>query len=456
MKKNRLQLWMVAGSLMLLLSSCLGGNNIDLDEWHLSNCQISTFSLSNDSIPGLNDVEFTIDQINGLIFNKDSMPYGTVIDRKAVCTITYVIGAVSAVEVYQEATGESNYNWNGTDSLDFSGFVRFHVYSYDGKEVKTYVATLNVHQQHPDSMTWTRHADHLLGKNVQEQKVIARNDEYRMYVKDADGYGLYRSPATDAVTWTPLPLTGLSGKTFLLSQITEYEGVLYLPASDGSLYQSANGQDWTNVASAPAVTALLGTVEAGTTVKQPSALTAIIRNGDTWSFAAMGADLQWKTGEAVPPDFPVAGFGSTCYEVMYYRHLVVVAGKDRNGQLGNVSWDTVDGLSWIRLTDENASFYEKREGIMLTQYDSKLFLIGGINAADQATKDIYLSRDKGITWSLADTLIILPETYPARGYASVLVDREQFILLFGGKESNHADVADELWRGRINRLGFKE
>ncbi|MDR1675931.1 MAG: exo-alpha-sialidase, partial [Tannerella sp.] len=64
--------------------------------------------------------------------------------------------------------------------------------------------------------------------------------------------------------------------------------------------------------------------------------------------------------------------------------------------------------------------------------------------------------DRGITWNLADTLIVLPEDYRARGYASVLVDEEQFLLLFGGKERNGANMLEELWRGRINRLGFRE
>ncbi|MDR3260433.1 MAG: exo-alpha-sialidase, partial [Tannerella sp.] len=207
---------------------------------------------------------------------------------------------------------------------------------------------------------------------------------------------------------------------------------------------------------APEIKALLGVLEAGEVVGHPSLLTAIVREGDDWFFASMSEDMQWKTGAAVPEAFPVAGFGNVSYEQMYYPYLTLVAGKDRRGRLSNLSWSTMDGLAWVRLTDENKSFYEEREGVMLTQYDGKLFLIGGIDASNHAQKDIYRSENKGVTWNLADTLIVLPEDCRARGYASVLVDEENFLLLFGGKESNGANMLEELWRGRINRLGFVE
>lgn len=197
MKKNKLHLWM-AGCAALLLSSCLG-NTDDVDESVLSNCQIISFSLQNDSISGLSNVIFTIDQVNGLIFNKDSMAYGTVIDRKAVCSLTYDMSlSPSAIEVYQEALKDSAY-WNGTDSLDFSNFVRFRVYSNNGKAYKSYTAKLNVHQQQPDSMTWILYSELPAGNNIQEQKVLASGDSYRMYVKNtASGYELYQSLRTDA------------------------------------------------------------------------------------------------------------------------------------------------------------------------------------------------------------------------------------------------------------------
>jgi hypothetical protein len=92
---------------------------------------------------------------------------------------------------------------------------------------------------------------------------------------------------------------------------------------------------------------------------------------------------------------------------------------------------------------------------MLTKYDDKIYLTGGINAQGEASKEIYLTIDNGITWSQADSLMFFPEEYAARGYASILVDDRNYMLIFGGKTSKNAKHADEIWRGRINRLGFK-
>ena len=453
MKKNYLQLWFL-GCLACIMSSCFG----DADEYdygNTSNCLIASFKLQSDSIPELENVVFTIDQVNGLIYNKDSIPYGIEMNWLVVCLVTFEVPP-SAVEVYQAAINDS-LTWNLTDSLDFSDYVRFDVYSADQKATKRYFAKLNIHQQVPDSMEWTSFSDRLLGKTLQEQKVIERNNYYWMYVRSASGYELYRSPVTDRKTWLPVSLTGLDEKTLILSQITEYERYLYMQASDGTLYYSTNGIAWQRMPDeTPVVRALLGVVDGSEQRKTSPVLSAIIQEGNAWHFATLDVNNQWAKGAAVPAEFPVSGFGNSSYESMFYWHLMIAAGKDRNGRLSDAVWETMSGLSWVRLTDERISWFEKREGVMLTQYDESFFMIGGINASNEATKDIYVSQDKGITWSLADTLIVLPETYKARGYASVLVDKDNFILLFGGKERNSANILDELWSGRINRLGFKD
>lgn len=443
---------LIFGSLALLLSSCLGGDENDGGDWGLSDCRIESFSLSNDSIPGLNKVKFTIDQVNGLIYNKDSMPYGTVIDEKVVCEIKYVVGAMG-IEVYQNATGDSAY-WNRTDSLDFSSYVRFDVYSVDGRAVKRYTAKVNIHQQEPDSMTWTRRADLLPGKAIQEQKVIRHNGSYRIYVKGVDGYESYQS--ADAVSWKKTALTGLTEHTFMLTQLVEYEGVLYLPTANGLLYRSVDGSGWSVLDGMPEIKALLGVVHESGQLNRPSALAAVVNENGTWYYATMGKEQAWKTGNVLAEKFPLSGFGSLSHEVMYYQRLLIVAGKDRNNQLSNAAWETMDGLQWVQLTDERADFFDKREGISLTAYDDHFYFFGGIGASDNAKKDIYRSGNKGVTWEQVDTLIVFPDAYKARGYASVLVDTDSYILLFGGRERNAANMLNELWSGRINRLGFKD
>ena len=451
MKNLKLQLGLI-GSLAFLLFSCLGDDDNEYDDWNYSNCQIKSFSLSNDSVTGLSSVKFTIDQINGLIFNKDSMPYGTVIDEKVICKIEYVVPPLN-VDVYQEATGESAY-WNGSDSLDFSKHVRFDIYSLDGKASKRYTTQLNIHQVHPDSMSWTLRNNALTGKSYQEQKVIVRNGIYWMYLKVAEGYELYQS--TNARNWTKSNLTGLEEGAFVISQIIAYGDVLYMPAENGQLYQSTNATDWSALETTLEIKSLLGIVYESEQLKRPSALAAVVKDNGEWYYAAMNTDRIWKTGSAVAEKFPVTGFGHLSHEVMFYQRLMIVAGKDRNNQLSNAAWETMDGLQWVQLTDEYISFFDKREGVALAKYDDAFYFFGGIDASNKARKDIYRSESKGVTWELVDTLITFPDAYKARGYSSICVDDDNFILLFGGKESTTANMFDELWSGRINRLGFKD
>ena len=455
MKKVDWQLWIV-GCWTLILSSCLGTNDDNYDQWYLSNCLISSFSLQSDSVLGLENVKFTIDQVNGLIYNKDSMPYGTEINWKVICNVKFEYDIFpSAIEVLQAATGDSA-AWNTKDSLDFRDYVRLDVFSQDKKYMKRYFAQLNIHQQAPDSMAWSWFSGRLLGKAIQEQKVIEQDNYFWMYVRSSNGYELYRTPVVDKRTWTPESLTGFNEKNISLQQITEYEGIWYIPASDGSLYYSINKTEWEIADSSPVVKTLLGVINGNETGKSSSVLAAIIQEENTLNFATMNANKQWEKGVVVPEKFPVTGFGVTSYETSFYWHLVIAAGKDINGRLSNAIWETMNGLIWVCSTDERYASFEKREGVIVTHYDDKMFLIGGINASNTAERDILYSQDRGITWALADSLMYFPESFRARGYASVIVDKDNFLHLFGGKENNSANMLDELWSGRINRLGFKD
>lgn len=456
--KNRIVLF-VAGCIALLLSSCLGSDD---NEYEIpKDCQITSFKVDHDSILGgqLDTVKFVIDQVNGRIYNPDSLPFGTVIE-KVLCTITYASGMAS-IEVTPYAT-DSTYYWDLKDSLDFSQPVKMVTAAYDGIAKKTYIAQVNVHQVVPDSMSWDLYANNVFGFPVKEQKVITwgeENDEYYyMYTQAADaskGYSLQSSSVSNARSWTTLSLEGLPAGEVRLSQMTEYDNTLYVPTTKGALYQSVNGQKWTLVDQAPSVKTVLGAVKEGG-LNQSSALAVIIDNNGVLSYAAMSKDLKWTTGDAVPTGFPVSGFGSLSSQNMFRESLAVVAGKDKDGKLLNSAWSTMTGTSWVLLTDMESDYFDKREGVMLSAYDDKFCLIGGIDEANKAHKDIYFSKDGGVSWILSDTLTVMPVDYKARGFASVLVDKEKYMLIFGGKENNNANELDQIWRGRINRLGFNK
>lgn len=462
--KNRIVLF-VAGCIALFLSSCL---NSDDQEYEIpKDCQITSFSVKNDSILGVkvDTVKFVIDQVNGRIFNPDSLPFGTEVE-KVICTVSVATGTYT-IEVTQDALPDSTFFWNREDSLDFSKPVKFVTSAYDGITKKVYNAQINVHQVVPDSMSWELYDSSVLGFPVKEQKVVTwgeeNNEYYYMYVQETDaskGYSLYSSSVSDAKSWTKITLNGLPAGEVRLSQMTEYDDALFVPTTKGALYSSVNGKDWTLVEQNYSVKTLLGAIEAVNdgSLKQPSFLSAIVDNNGVLSFASLNNLKEWQIGEAVYDNFPVTGFGSLAsYSTSSKQNnLTVVAGKDKNGKLLNSAWSTMNGYQWVLLTDIESDYFDKREGVMLSAYDDKFCLIGGIGESNKAFKDIYFSIDRGVTWTLSDTLTVMPEDYKARGFASVLVDKENFMLIFGGKENNNANDLDQIWKGRINRLGFKD
>jgi len=406
----------------------------------------------------LSTTTFTIDQLNGRIFNQDSLPYGTEVD-KVIATVGYVSSiSLGSIQVMQEAVGDTIL-WNGTDSLDYSKPVKFVITAYDGVTQKIYDTRLNVHQVVPDSMVWTKFPSSLPGNSVAERKVISfatdNVEQYYMYTTEADGYHLYTATVVEQNNWSTKTLTGLPAGKVNFDQLAIYENRLYVPSSEQKLYSSIDGQTWALVDNAPAVNSVLGVLLEETTAKKASALAAIASENGVSHFVSMNKSGEWTKGGNVYSEFPVTGFANLSYNLMYRERLLLAGGKSSNGDVLSGTWSTMDGVSWALLS-EDADF-GGREGASVALYDSTFFMIGGFDAEGAALKDIYRSKDNGLSWVKSDTLVLMPDEYKAKGYSSMVVDdKTNIIYLFGGKDKKNTNDLGELWRGQINRLGFKK
>ncbi|MDL2265038.1 DUF6242 domain-containing protein [Parabacteroides sp. OttesenSCG-928-G21] len=460
--KNKVGLF-IAGCLAFFLTACLGSDDpityqIDLD------CRIISFRLNSDSIPGLKKVKFTIDQANGKIFNIDSLPYGTKVDSVA-CIITYNNStSIYANKVRPQATGDTIL-WQGTDSIyiNFSKPVTFEVTAIDQSTTKTYQARVNIHQVNSDSLAWSLYNNKILNQNITEQKVVSytynNNKVYFMYSRPneaANNIKLHYSNVSDMNNWEELTLRGLPAEGIILTQITVLNNKLYATSYNGVLYSSTDGQNWVIAENRlPSVKYILGTIK--NSERQPlSVLSTIISHEGALTFAAMNENSEWKIGEKVPEKFPLTGFANCSYYNMHNEYLMLATGRDQNGQQLNTTWSTMNGETWALLTNEGANYFTKKEGAILTYYDDKFFLIGGIDESNVGTKNIHCSIDHGLTWAIQDTLVVLPEQFTGRGFSSIIVDEDNYINIFGGKTSGNSNDLNEIWRGRINRLGFKK
>ena len=446
MKKNLAMLALMS-FVVMLMPSCLGsGDETDISAY--KDAQIASFVLSHDSIASLGSLKFTIDQINGYIFNMDSLPYGTVID-KVICTITYRSGT-NGVQVIQEALGDSTIVWNGSDSLDFSKPVKFITYAYDGLSKKTYTARVNIHQVQPDTMIWTKYVAPVAGFAPQEMKVVESSGQLIMYTKTSEGLRRFVS-TWPADIWTPAELQGLPAET-VLDQITVlYSGTSYA-VSNNSLYYSADGASWSQSTDAPPVKVLLGALKPDR--NKQALLAAIIESNGQNHFAAMNEYGAWTQGEAVPDNFPLKGFASSQYEQMGFEYLLAGCGRDFQNRLVGSVWGTSNGAQWSQLTRKNFSHLIERESPIIVRYDNLLYLTGGFGSDGSVDRTIYLSPDNGISWTSRDSLISFPEDYTPRGNASAATFAGH-LYLFGGKTGSGSLHMDEIWRGHINRVLFE-
>ena len=132
------------------ISSCLDS---DTEYAYSSDATVHAFAL--DTIHG-KKYKFEIDQIQRLIFNRDSLPMDadTLIDSILIDTFS-VYGYITS------GTPDTMLNIENAQNLlpaASGNGMTFRVYAPDNLTSRTYTLRINVHKEDPDSMSWVRMA----------------------------------------------------------------------------------------------------------------------------------------------------------------------------------------------------------------------------------------------------------------------------------------------------------
>lgn len=438
---------------MFALSAC-NSSEEEVDSTTLKDCRIITFSLENEEYPELSSTTFSIDQVEGQIFNVDSLSYGTVLTSKLLCSRTYGSGT-QTVKVMPQATSET-FLGSENDSIDFSEPVTFLTTCSDGITTKQYEAKVNIHQVDPDSLPWHRKVLPMDGLTITDQKFILSpfsNQEniVIMYAQTRTGYR-YKTYTYDLETLSETSFD-FPGKDLNLNSITIFGKDLYAIDGDHALYHTTDGVSWEKVETDFAVTSILGQIKESD--KQTASLCCITTTDAEDSFTSLTANGIWTKGETVPADFPRKGFASYDFYRMYYNHLFAVGGIDDTGNVTNTAWFTLDGQQWVKTTDDETDYFTPRYDSDMIVYDGKLWLVGGFDEKGVALDEIYQSVDNGVSWEESSVKVTFPEDFKKRGQASLMVDDDNHILIIGGSSTPAGDWLNDAWSGKINRLGFK-
>lgn len=439
-------LYIIMGLIVVIMTGCDNNTNTTTLS---SVAQLKAFSFAkNDSFPGLAAAVFTIDERidTGLVWNKDSMLYGTRLDS-VVPRFTFATTPGAAFLTFPDTTVVLT----GYDTLDFNPRpIYLTLRSADKSTTKVYEIRPSVHQIDPDLYTWTQLTAAVYPEDDSEQRVVELGADFVMVVSNGFELRVFRS--ADGAEWsTPAVPTGLPVGTRVRQIISDGTTLYY--GQDNAVYTSTDAVTWTahNV-SYDVRTMLLYWNE------QVWALTG---DEDNYELATYANGALTLTGLRPDGLFPVSDFASVTFHSPSLRErAMIIGGFAENGQSLNTRWN----LEYSRHTPENNGYrlqefsidrpaFKSLTGISVIDYNGQLLLFGGVD--DKMTyygRDILISDDEGLNWYAADTAKNqLPAVYQARQKQTAIV-RNNDIYLFGGQDAQ--TTFSDVYKGRLNSIDW--
>lgn len=493
---------LAAAAALAGIASC----NSDSYEYHTEldgSAIVKSFSLveNDDVLADLDSVFFSIDLVRGEIFNADSLPVGTRIKALAA---TIVTDNSSAVTLHIPRPGQSDsvvdYLKNSADTIDFSnGPVRLEVTSQNGTTVKNYSIRINVHTVKSDSLCWGSEAIAPLPalSGATAQRTVQRGTAAYTFSTDGSRYSV--AATSDFAAWDPSAFT--PGFAMDVTSAVATDDKFYALATDGTLWSA------TQAAGPWSSEGLHFSCLYGAFGSEVVGLCTDVNGG-------IPGVMLYPSRKAVsaPEGMPVSGFSpAVCLSAPdseQASQLIIAGGRDSEGRLTAETFG-FDGSSWVQLSQKALPFAV--EGLAVAPYYSlrnkrvewrvdvlpTLLAMGGKKADGKLNDVVYMSRDWGMHWQKADSLLQpgahMPVVYGAqtlvaertlsvarsgavwqelpsrrmpvgariagfgplsRATAPVTEWDAPYIYLFGGHTAD-GTLNPGIWRGVINRFTFR-
>lgn len=404
---------------------------------------------------------FTINQLTREIENKDSLPYGTHID-KVITNVTYDAGIL----VYKPKGAEKDTLWTSTDSIDFSGDtyctstnknspIEFKVWAYSNAIGQAYKVKINVHQQIPDTIAWKKFDNSFSNGNLSKQKAVYANGKVYVFGKNGDDTHIeYSDVANDnPSSWIPVTINITDVDTY---SATAWAGNIYFLAGSPKakqLYKLNVTTDKIEPVGTETFEMLIG----GNDIKSEL---YVVKDG----VSGIYKESPW-TKDTDPFTQFKAGqpFFSNTTTTSYNSNITSTIALCNNP--GTTANDTA-ALVFNRISSDNK--WEERmqnlplpnlENVTMIYYDGKLYAFGGGYKEIKPFSQFYCSTDNGLCWRPVTECMAFPaefsELYTAhsKNYSCAVTPKLE-------SETSRGNFIWIVWedgsicRGRINRLGF--
>ena len=409
--------------LLLLVSCNKNDNNLVISE----EAEITSFYLYSDSIEGIEDYVFTIDNDSMLIYNYDSIDYGTRIDSLSfVLNPTFSAVYINDTLDYYDLTEVY---------LDFTNKVKFTVVAADEEISADYWVQVNVHQVDPDTFIWKGVKSEVFAGEALSAKTVCLGE--KMIYMAVVGDRLLAYESEDGARWTALMPVGLDVDLagVDLNRLVAADDYLALYV-DGKLYKSEDGVEW-------------GVVEtSGVEVDQllfamDNVVYGVMASGNI----ARLNGTEWIDLGALPSNFPVEGGAVLVADAPAGKARVfVVGGIDKDGEYLSSVWSSEDGAYWSDMTGGKEQF-TPRAYAAVAQYGEGLMLFGGVTEDAKVAEDAQLySKDFGLNWGEPKAKSEIDSVYLPRYEHSAVVMPKGYIYLIGGRTSAEGTIND-VWQG---------
>ena len=430
---------------LFFLSSCLNSSTDNVE--YSPDAQIYSFSLSSktDTTDLLSATKFTIDQINGRIFNDEPLPYLFHVDSVAL-----EISGSNLYNPFSQVTltldEDSTYLWQASDSVAINRLSLITTTAPDGISKKEYRFELNIYQEDPYILTWQEMANDYLPAPFISQHSVLLNGRLITYLQTNNGIEAVMAETGENLVWNTLNLVGLPSTINLTTLTTTNNGVIGLDSLTNTLYHSSDGIIWNSLFPDLNVQAIYGTLP---TIEGDKILLAIAQ-GEKLHFAVTTDFTDVVVMNNLPENFPLSDFSVTqvndpaSYSI---KHLLLAGGIPANSSHSNLLWmlqQKEDQISWIFSRVPESLVLR---GSTLFYYDSKPYLM----TATAEGNSLYHSNNHGLDWVKTGENQSLPEEFTTRTNASVSTDAENYIWIFGGISLQESQIAD-VWRGRLNKF----
>lgn len=396
------------------------------------------------------DYPFIIDQLNNMVYTKDSLPVGSDISKMPI-TITSA-GAYATRLVKDSNGNEVDTVWTSTDSLNLNNPVRIKIYASDEITTRIYTIKVNVHKVDPESLTWNRvNGSFSGGKVTGLQRSIILGNNIITYSKVNNETKAYITDFTSAQPVSREESVNISSEPNIESVHT-FNGVAFMTTADGKMLNSNDGINWTEHTSDKNIKTIVGNI---TVSKNENRMIVIAEENGKKVFRILKKDGHWTDNTAdVPDDFPVdnfCGFENKLSTSSNYRLNIMGREADNYEENDTTSfaWFTNDGMKWTKMLGSSVYNLPKLTIPTYLYYDNSTIAFGF--GPKEKFNNIFSSVEYGLVWKPNTSKVMLPYDFEDREYYSAVVTPDNYIWIFWSKTGSSGD---EVWRGRINKLGF--